>query len=131
MRHGKRTAKLGMKSQHRVATMANMVCSLILHNQVKTTVPKAKVARRWADRMVTLAKGGSLHDRRRALAFLGQPPAVKRLFAEIGKQHADRQGGYTRIVRVGQRGGDAAEMAILQWTGTAVTTPDQAKVEQK
>jgi large subunit ribosomal protein L17 len=131
MRHGKGKTKLGMKSQHRAATMANMVCSLILHNQITTTVPKAKVARRWADRMVTLAKGGTLHDRRRALAFLGNPSAVKRLFAEIGKQHADRQGGYTRIIRVGPRGGDAAEMAILQWTGTAVTTPAPAQTEKK
>jgi large subunit ribosomal protein L17 len=122
MRHGKHTAKLGMKSQHRRATMANMVCSLIRHNRIRTTVAKAKEARRWADRMVTLAKKGTLHHRRRALAFLRQKPAVKKLFAEIAGQHADRKGGYTRVIRLGPRQGDAAEMAILEWTGSASLT---------
>lgn len=130
MRHRKRTAKLGMKSQHRRATLANLVCSLIAHSEIKTTVPRAKETRRWADRMVTLAKGGTLHHRRRALAFLRHVPAVKKLFAEIGKQHADRQGGYTRIIRVGQRGGDAAEMAILQWTGTVAPAPTPEPTEK-
>jgi large subunit ribosomal protein L17 len=121
MRHKKRTAKLGMKSQHRRATLANMVCSLIKHNRIKTTIARAKVARRFADKMITLAKGGTLHDRRLALAFLRQKDIVGKLFAELGKQHSDRQGGYTRIIRIGQRVGDAAEIAILEWTGTVVT----------
>ena len=120
MRHRKDTAKLGMKSQHRRSMLANMVCSLIRHNRITTTVSKAKEARRWADRMVTLAKKGTLHHRRQALAFLRQKPVVKKLFTETGKQHADRQGGYTRVIRIGQRGGDAAEMAILEWTGITV-----------
>jgi large subunit ribosomal protein L17 len=124
MRHRKRTAKLGMKSQHRRATLANLVCSLITHNRVRTTVAKAKVARRLADRMVTLAKKGSLHDRRQALGVLRQKPAVKKLFAEIGKQHGDRNGGYTRIIRIGQRSGDAAEMVILEWTGSVTPLPE-------
>ncbi len=128
MRHRKRTAKLGMKSQHRRATMANMVCSLIENNRITTTVPRAKEARRWADRMVTLAKKGSLHHRRQALAFLRQKPAVKKLFAELGERHADRQGGYTRIIRVGTRRGDAAEMAILEWTG--ITAPAATPEEE-
>jgi large subunit ribosomal protein L17 len=123
MRHHKRTAKLGMKSQHRRATLANLVCSLIKHNRVKTTVARAKVARRYADKMVTLAKGGTLHDRRQALAFLRQKDAVAKLFAKLGKQHSDRQGGYTRIIRVNHRLGDAAEMAILEWTGTVEVAP--------
>jgi len=131
MRHRKATAKLGMKSQHRRATMANMVCSLIEHSRITTTIAKAKVARRWADRMVTLAKKGSLHDRRLALAFLRHKPAVKKLFDELGKQHGDRAGGYTRIIRVGQRMGDAAEMAILEWTGTVVTAPAPAEADKK
>lgn len=117
MRHNKRTAKLGMKSQHRRATLANLVCSLIAHNRIRTTVAKAKVARRLADRMVTLAKKGSLHHRRLALAVLRDKSKVKKLFAELGKQHGDRNGGYTRIIRLGPRRGDAAEMAILEWTG--------------
>ncbi len=129
MRHRKRTAKLGMKSQHRRATLANLVCSLIKHNRVTTTVARAKEARRYADKMITLAKKGSLHHRRLALAFLKQKPVVKKLFAELGQQHADRAGGYTRIVRVGARIGDAAEMAILEWTGTAVAPAEPTKTE--
>ena len=138
MRHRKHTAKLGMKSQHRRATMANMVCSLIQHNRITTTVAKAKVARRYADKMVTLAKKGTLHHRRQALAFLGHKPAVVKLFKVLGQQHSDRAGGYTRIVRVGNRKGDAAEMAILEWTGATIVaapaTPEtkaDAKPETK
>lgn len=118
MRHRKRTVKLGMKSQHRRAVLANLVCSLITHREITTTVARAKEVRRWADKMVTLAKAGTLHDRRKALAFLRQKKAVKKLFTEIGPQHSDRRGGYTRIIRVGRRNGDAADMAIVQWTGT-------------
>ena len=123
MRHRKRTAKLGMKSQHRRATLANLVCSLIKHNRITTTMARAKVARRYADKMVTLAKKGTLHHRRQALAFLRQKDIVGKLFAELGKQHSDRQGGYTRIIRVGNRPGDAAEVAILEWTGTVAAAP--------
>lgn len=119
MRHRKFTAKLGMKSQHRRATLANLVCSLIKHNRIRTTVPKAKEARRLADQMVTLAKKGTLHHRRQALAFLRQPEIVSKLFTDLAGRHASRQGGYTRIIRVGNRLGDAAEMAILEWTGAA------------
>ena len=132
MRHGKGTAKLGMKSQHKRATLANLVCSLIEHNRIRTTVAKAKVARRYADKMVTLAKKGTLHHRRQALAFLRQADIVKKLFAELGKQHDDRRGGYTRVIRVGPRPGDAAEMAILEWTGTAVApAPVEPKTADK
>src|ERR1017187_1394963 len=124
MRHRKRTAKLGMKSQHRRSTLANLVCSLIEHSRIRTTIAKAKVARRYADKMITLAKKGTLHHRRQAIAFLRHKPAVEKLFAEIGKQHGDRNGGYTRIVRIGQRLGDAAEIAILEWTGTVTAAPE-------
>ena len=124
MRHGKGTSKLGMKSQHKRATLANLVCSLIAHSRVRTTIARAKVARRHADQMITLAKKGTLHHRRQALAFLRDKNAVQKLFAELGKQHGDRQGGYTRIVRLGHRPGDAAEVAVLEWTGTVVTAPE-------
>jgi large subunit ribosomal protein L17 len=109
-----------MKSQHRRAELANLVCSLIQHNRIRTTIAKAKVARRWADRMITLAKKADLHHRRRAIAFLRHKPSVQLLFSELGKRHADRVGGYTRIIRLGQRPGDAAQMAILEWTGSLV-----------
>ena len=127
MRHRKRKAKLGMKSQHRRATLANLVCSLIEHSRIRTTIAKAKVARRYADKMITLAKKGTVHHRRQAIAFLRHKPAVEKLFAELGKQHSDRNGGYTRIVRIGQRMGDAAEIAILEWTGTITTAPEPEK----
>jgi large subunit ribosomal protein L17 len=130
MRHRKRTAKLGMKSQHRRATLANLVCSLIEHGRVRTTIAKAKETRRWADRMVTLAKKGSLHHRRQALAFLRHKPALQKLFAELGQQHSDRNGGYTRIIRAEQRLGDAAQMAILEWTGTATATAESETPKQ-
>jgi large subunit ribosomal protein L17 len=134
MRHRKRTAKLGMKSQHRRATLANLVCSLIEHSRIRTTIAKAKVARRYADKMITLAKKGTVHHRRQAIAFLRHKPAVEKLFAELGKQHGDRNGGYTRIVRIGQRMGDAAEIAILEWTGTVTAVPETekgAKIEEQ
>jgi large subunit ribosomal protein L17 len=122
-----------MKSQHRRSMLANMVCSLITFNRITTTITNAKEARRWADQMVTLAKKGTLHHRRQAIAFLRQKPAVKKLFTETGKAHADRAGGYTRIIRLGQRRGDAAEMAILEWTGitTAAAPAPEAKKEKK
>jgi len=112
-----------MKSQHRRAVLANLVCSLIEHSRITTTVAKAKVARRFADKMITLAKSGTVHHRRQAIAFLRQKDIVTKLFADLGKQHSDRQGGYTRIIRVGNRPGDAAEMAILEWTGTVMPAP--------
>jgi large subunit ribosomal protein L17 len=129
MRHAKRTAKLGMKSQHRRATLASLVCSLIKHNRITTTIAKAKVARRYADKMITLAKKGTIHHRRQAIAFLGQKDMVQKLFTDLGKQHSDRQGGYTRIIRLGNRPGDAAEVAILEWTGTvsAAPAPEEGK----
>jgi large subunit ribosomal protein L17 len=117
-----------MKSQHRRATLANLVCSLIEHSRIRTTIAKAKVARRYADKMVTLAKKGTVHHRRQAIAFLRHKPAVEKLFAELGKQHGDRNGGYTRIIRVGQRMGDAAEIAILEWTGTVTAAPEPETV---
>jgi large subunit ribosomal protein L17 len=129
MRHRKRTAKLGMKSQHRRATLANLVCSLIKHNRITTTIAKAKETRRYADKMVTLAKKGTLHHRREAIAFLREKNAVKKLFTELGKQHADRSGGYTRVIRLSSRLGDAAEMAIVEWTGM-VTPPVEPEKEK-
>lgn len=131
MRHRKHTAKLGVKSRHRRSMLANLVCSLIAHNQIRTTVARAKEARRFADKMVTLAKKGSLHHRRQALAFLRDKPAVSKLFAEVGKAHADRNGGYTRIIRVGNRPGDAAEIVVLEWTGTVVSAAPVAEPEKK
>jgi large subunit ribosomal protein L17 len=126
MRHLKRTAKLGRTSEHRNRMLVNMVCSLIKHRRITTTIAKAKAARSVAEKMVTLAKGGSLHDRRLVSARLHQDEeAVKILFGEIAVANKDRRGGYTRIVRLmHQRQGDSATPAILEWVeATAASAP--------
>lgn len=115
MRHLKRTAKLGRTGEHRNAMLANLVCSLIKHKRVTTTLAKAKAARSVAEKMVTLGKSGTLHDRRLAAARLHQEDAVKILFNEIAPAQKDRRGGYTRIVRLDHRQGDAGQKAILEW----------------
>ena len=115
MRHRKRTAKLGRTSSHRNAMLSNLVCSLIVHKRVTTTLAKAKAARSVAEKMVTLGKSGSLHDRRLAAARLHQEDAVKVLFNEIAPAQKGRNGGYTRIIKLYPRQGDAAEQAILEW----------------
>jgi large subunit ribosomal protein L17 len=120
MRHLKRTAKLGRTGEHRNAMLANLVCSLIKHKRIVTTVAKAKAARSVAEKMVTLGKRGALHDRRLAAARLHQEDAVKILFNEIAPAQKDRRGGYTRIVRMGQRQGDAGKLAILEWVDMPV-----------
>ena len=127
MRHLKRTAKLGRTGQHRNAMLANMVCSLIKHKRITTTLAKAKAARSVAEKMVTLGKAGSLHDRRLAAARLHQEDAVKILFTEIAPAQKERRGGYTRIVRLGQRQGDAGQRAILEWVDVSATTATEAE----
>jgi large subunit ribosomal protein L17 len=127
MRHLKRTAKLGRTGEHRNAMLANLVCSLIKQKRVTTTLAKAKAARSVAEKMVTLGKRGTLHHRRLAAARLHQEDAVKILFDEIAPAQQERHGGYTRIIRLEQRPGDAAQRAILEWVelGMAPETPVQ------
>jgi len=129
MRHLKRTAKLGRTGQHRNAMLANLVCSLIKHKRVKTTLAKAKAARSVAEKMVTLGKRGTIHHRRLAIARLHQADAVKELFGTIAPAQKERRGGYTRIVRLNQRQGDAAQLAILEWVDvpTVSETPTETK----
>ena len=115
MRHKVHTFKIGRSGAHRKAMLANMVSSLIEHGQIKTTITKAKEARRFADKMITLGKKGDLHRRRLAISKLRDKDAVKKLFDEIAPQYAQRNGGYTRIIKLGRRVGDAAEMCILQF----------------
>ena len=115
MRHLKRTAKLGRTGQHRNAMLANLVCSLIKHKRVTTTLSKARAARSVAEKLVTLGKRGTIHDRRLAAARLHQEEAVQILFNDIAPAQKERHGGYTRIVRLNQRQGDAAQLAILEW----------------
>jgi large subunit ribosomal protein L17 len=133
MRHLKRTAKLGRTGQHRNAMLANLVCSLIKHKRVTTTLAKAKAARSVAEKMVTLGKRGTIQNRRLAAARLHQEDAVKILFDEISPAQKERRGGYTRIVRLGQRQGDAGQRAILEWVDVPVVTetPTEAAAEVK
>jgi large subunit ribosomal protein L17 len=117
MRHRKAGRKLGRTTPHRSAMLRNMVTSLFEHERIVTTVPKAKEARRVADKMITLAKRGDLHARRQAYAYMRSKDVVAKLFDEIQAQYTDRNGGYTRIIRTGNRLGDAAPMAILELVG--------------
>jgi large subunit ribosomal protein L17 len=120
MRHQKKTIKLGRTAEHRKALLANQVCSLIEHQRIRTTLAKAKAVRPLAEKMVTLGKNGSLHARRTALAVLRQKSAVKKLFDDIAPRSANRNGGYTRIIRLGQRKSDAAPVAFLEWVDAEV-----------
>lgn len=117
MRHRKAGRKLGRTSSHREAMFRNMITSLFEHERIVTTTPKAKEARRIADKMITLAKKGDLHARRQALSYIRSKDIVAKLFEIIHLKFTDRNGGYTRIVQTGIRRGDAAPMAILELVG--------------
>jgi large subunit ribosomal protein L17 len=131
MRHQKKTIKLGRTAEHRKALLANQVCSLIEHHRIKTTLAKAKAVRPLAERMVTLGKKGSIHARRTALATLRQKNAVKKLFDDIALRSAERNGGYTRIVKLGRRNSDSAPMAFIEWVDVAEVVEEKPAEEKK
>ena len=106
--------KLGRPTDHRKAMLRNLVTSLLREERIETTVTRAKETKRMADKMITLAKRGDLHARRQVLAYIYDEDVVKKLFDEIGPKYADRDGGYTRVLKIGPRRGDAAEMAIIE-----------------
>jgi large subunit ribosomal protein L17 len=114
MRHRRAGKKLGRDSAHRKALYSNLAGALIEHGRIKTTEAKAKAVKPFAEQMITLGKRGDLHARRLALAELRSQDVVHQLFAEVGPRFADRPGGYTRIVKLGPRNGDAAEMVYLE-----------------
>ena len=114
MRHGNGPRKLNRTAEHRKAMFANMACSLIEHEQIKTTLPKAKELKSYVEKLITLGKRGDLHARRLAASQIGQEPAVKKLFDTLGARYKDRQGGYTRVLKAGFRYGDMAPMAIIE-----------------
>jgi large subunit ribosomal protein L17 len=114
MRHQRAGKKLGRDSAHRRALYANLAGALIEHGRIKTTVAKAKAVKPIAEQMITLGRRGDLHARRQALAFLRSPDVVHKLFSDVGPRFADRPGGYSRIVKIGPRPGDAAQMAYLE-----------------
>lgn len=114
MRHGKAGLKLGRTSSHRQAMFRNMVTSLFKYERIRTTDAKAKELRRWADHMITLAKRGDLHARRRALAVIREKKVVHKLFAEAPERFGKVSGGYTRVVKLGRRPGDSAAISIVE-----------------
>jgi large subunit ribosomal protein L17 len=118
VRHQRSGKKLGRDSAHRKALYANLAGALIEHGRIKTTITKAKAVRPIAEQMITLGRRGDLHARRQAVAFLRSKDVVHKLFDEVGPSFAARPGGYTRIIRIGPRYGDASEMAYLELVDT-------------
>ncbi|MFC3076859.1 50S ribosomal protein L17 [Phenylobacterium terrae] len=115
MRHGKAHRKLGRTTAHRTAMFANMAASLIKHEQIVTTLPKAKELRPFVEKLVTLAKRGDLHARRQAISHVRDVDQVGKLFATIGPRYAGRNGGYIRVLKAGYRYGDNAPMAVIEF----------------
>jgi large subunit ribosomal protein L17 len=124
MHHGKTGSKLGRTSSHKEAMLRNMVTSVIKHERIRTTDMKAKELRKIADKMITLGKRGTLHARRQALAVVREENLVGKLFGELAERYRNREGGYTRIVKVGYRYGDNAPVSILEFI------PDEKKKEK-
>ena len=119
MRHQRVMKKFGRSTEHRKALMENMVTNLILQKSIKTTLPKAKEARKSAEKMVTIARKGDLAARRLAASRLNDPKAVQKLFSEVVPALEGRNGGYTRILKLGTRKGDGAPTCLLQWVFVA------------
>jgi large subunit ribosomal protein L17 len=117
MRHLKSGRQLSRNSAHRWALMRNLITALLREEKIRTTDPKAKELRRWVDRVITLGKRGSLHARRQALGIVQDKAVVRKLFDTIAPRFKDRPGGYTRIIKLGIRRGDAAQMSLIELVG--------------
>src|SRR5579872_4744465 len=126
MRHQRTGKKLGRDSAHRRALYANLTSELIEHERIRTTITKAKAVRPIAEQMITLGRRGDLHARRQAVAFLRSKDVVHKLFDEVGPSFRERPGGYTRIVRIGPRLGDASEMAYLELVDAPLAPRERA-----
>jgi large subunit ribosomal protein L17 len=134
MRHGVAGVKLGRSTAHRRALFRNLVTALLEHEAVRTTDAKAKELKRWGDRMITLGKQGTLHARRRAGAIIMRPAVLKKLFDEIAPRYAARHGGYTRVVKLGIRHGDAAPVSLVELVeraGAEAETAGKKKPRQR
>ncbi|WP_310619417.1 50S ribosomal protein L17 [Flexibacterium corallicola] len=132
MRHGKSGRKLNRTSSHRKAMFANMAASLIKHEQIVTTLPKAKELRPIADKLITLAKRGDLHARRQAISQIRDVDMVRKLFDTLGERYKEREGGYTRVLKAGFRHGDNADMAVIEFVDRDVAAKgaeDRARAE--
>ncbi len=131
MRHGMANRKLGRTSAHRAALFRNQLASLIDKERIITTLPKAKERRPQIERLVTLSKSDSVHNRRQAERVVAEDALIAKLFATLGPRFAERPGGYTRIIKLGTRRGDAAEMAILEFVGYEPKIEEAPAAEEK
>jgi large subunit ribosomal protein L17 len=131
MRHQVKKRSLGRNTAHRRALLRNLVTSVLERERIRTTLAKARETRPIAEKMITLAKRGTLHARRQALAYMTKESAVKKLFDEIGPRFSERPGGYTRIVKLDRRAGDGASMAMLELVGTEYKAKTKKKKETK
>jgi large subunit ribosomal protein L17 len=131
MRHQVKKGSLGRNTAHRRALLRNLVTSFLERERIRTTLAKARETRPIAEKMITLAKRGTLHARRQALAYMTKEEAVKRLFDDVGPRFRERPGGYTRIVKLDRRAGDGAAMALLELVGTEFKAKTKKKKEAK
>lgn len=131
MRHRKSGIKLNMTTSHRDAMFRNMATSLFKYGRIKTTDVRARELRRWADRLITLAKRGDLHALRQAMSVLREKDVVHKLFKEAGQRYADTNSGYTRLTKLGPRKGDAATLSLVELTGEPVAVDDTKPSKEK
>ena len=133
MRHGNGYRKLNRTNEHRKAMFANMVCSLVEHEQITTTLPKARELKRIADKIITLAKKGDLHSKRLLISRIKQENAVNKLINVLGPRYSDRKGGYSRVLKAGFRYGDMAPMAVIEFVDRDVSAKgasDRARLQE-
>ncbi len=131
MRHRKSGRKLGRTTSHKKALLSNIAASLLEHKQIKTTTAKAKEARRTVERLITFAKRGTLADRRQVLRVIRDRKIVKTLFDEIAPGYENRNGGYTRVIQLGRRRGDGAELALLELVGYEGVQIEKQKAKEE
>jgi len=131
MRHLVKKKKLGRNTAQRRALLRNLVTSFLEKERMRTTLAKAKAAKPLAEKMITLAKKDTLHAKRQAFSYIYKKPVVKKLFEELGPRFSERPGGYTRIVKIGPRAGDGAEMAILELVGSEFEKKAKKKKEKR
>lgn len=129
MKHRKAGFKFNRTSSHRNAMLRNMVTSLFKHDRIRTTDAKAKELRRWADKLITLAKRGDLHARRQALSIIREKSVVHKLFEESTQRYGNLAGGYTRIIKLGRRSGDAAHISLVELSGADKKYGEKKKIK--
>ncbi len=130
MRHGLKQRKLGVKTSHRKSLLANLAVSLITHEQISTTLAKAKGLKPYVEKLITLGKKGDLASRRRAVSIIKDKDAVNKLFTVIAERYKDRSGGYTRVMRFGFRAGDSAPVGVIELVERDISAKGKSDVER-